>query len=37
MRIKKEYCNLETLKKFAPFEDRFCGVDGLFFYEIDVD
>lgn len=37
MRIKKEYCNLETLRKFAPFEDRLYGADGLFSYEIQQD
>ena len=37
MNIKKDYCNLETLRKFAPFEDRSCGVDGLFSYDIQED
>lgn len=37
MRIKKEYCNLETLRKFAPFEDGFCEEEGVFSYEIEED
>lgn len=35
MRVKKECCNLETLKKFGNFENGFCGVEGLFCLEIE--